>query len=78
MAEELNTHLLPVKEESTQHSDKSHTSSSRKGPDSYPKSQTYSKADQNLIAGASVHSYSEMYESATRESIDETTDDLKR
>eukprot|EP01083_Nonionella_stella_P043082 116273_1 len=69
-----NRDILPIKEEDTKHSEVSHASSSRKGA-SHPKSQTYSKADRVDLAGASIRSYSDIYESATRESIDETTNE---
>eukprot|EP01083_Nonionella_stella_P228377 809405_1 len=69
--------ISPIKEEDTQKSCASNVSQrsvSRKSAAlSAPKSQTYSKADRvDLTGGASIHSYSELYESATRESIDET------
>ena len=44
----------------------------------YQKSQTYSNGGNGDLNGVStIHSYSEIYESATRESIDETTEELK-
>ena len=68
--DDLSNRLIsPIKEEATQKSNASHTSLSQNG--SFLKSQTYSQCD---AAGSSLHSYSEIYESATRESIDETHD----
>ena len=67
-AKELNLNNLVIsviREEDTQQSD----ISTKRGP----YSQTYSATDRVDLNGPStVHSYSEVYESATRESIDET------
>lgn len=70
-SKEKNHKITPIREEQD-------TINSKKGCGaSHPKSQTYSNADRVDLAGASVHSYSEIYESATRESIDENYQDLK-
>mmetsp|Transcript_34777 Transcript_34777/g.30602 ORF Transcript_34777/g.30602 Transcript_34777/m.30602 type:complete len:271 (-) Transcript_34777:73-885(-) len=63
-----NRAISPIREEDTQQSD----ISTKRG--AY--SQTYSATDRVDLNGT-VHSYSEIYESATRESIDETHEDLR-
>ena len=69
-ADKLSTNraISPIREEDTQQSD----ISTKRG--AY--SQTYSATDKVDLNGT-VHSYSEIYESATRESIDETHEDLR-
>eukprot|EP00484_Ammonia_sp_Unknown_P000346 CAMPEP_0197022338 /NCGR_PEP_ID=MMETSP1384-20130603/3249_1 /TAXON_ID=29189 /ORGANISM="Ammonia sp." /LENGTH=595 /DNA_ID=CAMNT_0042450369 /DNA_START=5 /DNA_END=1792 /DNA_ORIENTATION=- len=75
--EQLLKACTPIREEDTQQSDISHAASSH-SKKSYPRSATYSNADRVDMGGASVHSYSEIFESATRESIDETQEDLRK
>ena len=79
MTEGLKNHLIsPIMEESTRQSERSNGThgsfTSKRGAS--VKSQTYSRADRDHIAAASIHSYSEIYESRTRESIDETSDNI--